>query len=112
MRILYVINTGQVGGMQRHVLCLMRALKGIAETAVVLNTELDSEIVSMFENEGCKVYRLRGRSGHDWRIIGRFRRILKEFQPDVIHVHGIPLFCLIYLAICNRSISRHKNHRL
>lgn len=104
MRILYVINTGQVGGMQRHVLCLMRVLKGVAETAVVLNTELDSEIVPMFENEGCKVYRLRGRSGHDWRIVGRFHRILKEFQPDVIHAHGIPLFALIYLAIWKRSI--------
>lgn len=107
MRILYVINTGQVGGMQRHVLCLMRALKGVgvAETAVVLNTELDSEIVLMFENKGCKVYRLCGRSGHDWRIVCRFHQILKEFQPDVIHAHGIPLFLLIYLAIWKRSIS-------
>ena len=50
MKVLYVINTGLVGGLQRHVLCLMEALKGIADTAVVINTEINPQLVPMFQN--------------------------------------------------------------
>ena len=104
MKILYVINTGLVGGLQRHVMCLMESLKGVADTAVAINTEYDPALVPMFEERGLKVYRLRGRSGHDWRIAGRFRSILNDFKPDVIHAHGLPLFCLVHLCLFRRRI--------
>ena len=104
MRILYVINTGLVGGLQRHVLCLMESLKGIAETAVVINTEIEPQVVDMFAGKGMKVYRLHGKSGHDWRIVGLFRKVIQDFKPDIIHAHGLPLFCLIYLCLFNRRI--------
>ena len=104
IKILYVINTGLVGGLQRHVLCLMESLKGIADTAVVINTEIDPQLVPMFENKGVKIYRLHGKSGHDWWIVGRFRKVLKDFKPDIIHAHGLPLFCLFYLCLFHRNI--------
>ena len=103
MKILYVINTGLVGGLQRHVVCLMESLKDIAETAVVINTEIDPQLVPMLEDRGGKVYRLHGKSGHDWRIVRRFRKVLSDFKPDVIHAHGLPLFCLFYLCLVHRK---------
>ena len=105
MKVLYIINTGLVGGLQRHVLCLMESLKGVAETAVVINAEIESQVVDMFANSGLKVYRLCGRSGHDWRIVGRFRKALQDFKPDIIHAHGLPVFCLLYLCLFNRRVS-------
>ena len=104
MRILYVINTGLIGGMQRHVLCLMESLRGVAETAVAINTEIDPAIIPFFENAGEKVYRLYGKSGHDWRIMWRFRDVLRDFEPDVVHAHGIPLFVLLSLFVFARRI--------
>ena len=104
MKVLYVINTGLVGGLQRHVLCLMETLKGIAETAVVINTEIEPQVVDMFVAKGLKVYRLNGKSGHDWRIVKRFRKVLQAFRPDIIHAHGLPIFCLFYLCIFHRNI--------
>ena len=104
LKILFVINTGLVGGLQRHVLCLMESLKGIAKTAVVINTEIEPQLIPMFEDRGIKVYRLHGKSGHDWRIIGRFRKVLSDFKPDIIHAHGLPFFCLFYLYLFHRKI--------
>lgn len=101
MRILYVINTGLMGGLQMHVKCLMQALKGIAETVVAINVEIDPQLLSTFEQEGLKVYRLGGRSGHDWRVVGRFKKVLTDFKPDVIHAHGLPFFCAVWL-LCSR----------
>ena len=111
MKILYVINDGIVGGLQKHVLCLMEALKGIAETALIINIKRDSQLIPMFEERGLKVYLLDGKSGHDWRIIGRFRKALLDFNPDIIHAHVLPLFCLLYLVFsCHRIPLMHSLH--
>lgn len=97
MRVLYVVNEALMGGIQRHVLCLMQSLQGVADTAVVFNVESDASVIRMFEDEGLKVYRLKGRSGHDPRIVGRFRRVLADFRPDVIHAHVLPVLVLFAL---------------
>lgn len=107
MKVLYVINTGQMGGLQMHVKCLMESLAGVVETAVAINTEIDPKAVSLFEDAGFKVYRLKGKSGHDWRVVGRFKKILEDFQPDVIHAHGLPFFVAIWFLwkklFCSQS---------
>ena len=97
MRVLYVVNEALMGGIQRHVLCLMQSLRGVADTAVVFNVESDASVIRMFEDEGLKVYRLKGRSGHDLQIVGRFRRVLADFRPDVIHAHVLPVLVLFAL---------------
>ena len=110
MRVLYVINTGLVGGLQAHVKCLMQSLAGVAETAVAINTEIDPKVVQMFEEAGLNVYRLRGQSGHDWRVIGRFKRVLADFKPDVIHAHGLPFFCAVWLFFHRHAPIIHSLH--
>ena len=97
MKVLYVVNEALMGGIQRHVLCLMQSLQGVADTAVVFNVESDASVIRMFEDAGLKVYRLKGRSGHDLRIVGRFRRVLADFCPDVIHAHVLPVLVLLAL---------------
>lgn len=99
MRILYIINTGIVGGLQKHVLCLMQSLCGIAETAVVLNAVSDPHTVGLFADNGQKTYLLNGKSGHDPRIISRFDEIVRDFKPDVIHAHGLPMILAIAMLI-------------
>lgn len=95
MKILYVINDGIAGGLQRHVLCLMQSLRGIAETAVAINSEAGPACADLFKGE--KVYRLHGKSGHDPKIIGAFRKILDDFNPDVVHAHGLPLLVAVWI---------------
>lgn len=110
VRVLYVINTGQVGGLQAHVRCLMQSLQGVAETAVVINAEIDPKLIPMFEDAGLKVYRLGGRNGHDLRVVGRFKRVLEDFKPDVIHAHGLPFFCAVWLMFNKRVPLLHSLH--
>lgn len=97
MKVLYIVNEALMGGLQRHVLCLMQSLRGVADTAVVFNVESDASVIRMFEDEGLRVYRLKGRSGHDWRIVGRFCRVLEDFRPDVIHAHVMPILVMVAL---------------
>ena len=97
LRVLYVINTGLLGGLQAHVKCLMQSLADVAETAVVINTEIDPKVVSLFEDAGLKLYRLRGTSGHDWRVVGRFKKVLEDFKPDVVHAHGLPFLVAVWM---------------
>ncbi len=104
MRVLYIINTGLIGGLQRHVLCLMESLKGIADTAVVINTEIEPQVVDLFADNGMKLYRLHGKSGHDLRIVLRLHKILQDFKPDIVHAHGLPLYGLFYFCLFRRSI--------
>lgn len=110
MRVLYVINTGVIGGLQRHVLCLMQSLTGFVETAVVLNTEIDPDVVPWFQNAGMKVYRLKGTSGHDWQVVGRFKRVLEDFKPDIIHAHGLPFFITVWLMLHKHVPILHSLH--
>ena len=122
MRILYVINTGLIGGLQRHVLCLMQCLcaqgervngervkgEGVngervkgpsAEVAVAINAVTDPRVVEMFEKERLKVYLLGGKSGHDLRVVGRFKKVLEDFKPDVIHAHGLPIVVGLWMLL-------------
>lgn len=93
-----------MGGLQNHVLCLMKSLYGVVEMALVVNVELDPRVTSKFEGEGLKVYRLGGTSGHDWRIFMRFGKIVSDFNPDLIHAHGMPFLVLVWLNVFKRGI--------
>ena len=95
MRILYLINAGIMGGRERHVMTLVKSLPKVIQYCVCAVSA--GEATDKMFAEGLNVRVLGGRNGHDFRIVPRFVRLLREFKPDIIHAHSaalIPYFIL------------------
>lgn len=83
MRVLYISDRWK-GGIVSHVKCLTECL----------SPEVERFVIGFGGDEG-----FAGRSGHDWREWFQIRRVIKAFEPDVIHFHTNPLFMELYVKL-------------
>lgn len=97
MRILYITDGGP-GGVSSHVRCLTQCLKGVAEVMVCITYGSDA-LKKMLDEDGTPYCWCRCRNGHDLRLLLKVRRLIKEFRPEVIHFHDIPLFVVLYVKM-------------
>ncbi len=88
MRILYISDRGS-GGIKNHVQCLRRCLPQ------------DVGCYTIGEDEP-----FTGASGHSFAEWKQIRRVVKNFKPDVIHLHTLPLLMCLYLRLFARRIPR------
>lgn len=103
MKVLYVLDRGIFGGIQRHTQCLANCLKDVCDVAVCIVGDRGPLYDQMLADGVC-VYALDCRNGHDWKLFGRFERILKEFKPDIIHAQVLPAFCRLWLRLRHPEI--------
>ncbi len=86
LRVLMLINSGRMGGLERHVHCLAKCLDGVASVRVCAVSA--GPATDAMAADGVAVDVLGGASGHDLRIVGPFLRVMRSFRPDVVHVHS------------------------
>ena len=92
MKILYVITLPQIGGAQVHLLTLVtELLKREHEAAVVVGAA--GWLTEQLEERGiqCVVLPTLRREiapACDFAALWRLRRIIKEYQPDLVHCHS------------------------
>jgi len=103
MRILYIIDRGILGGIQRHVQCLANCLCKEHEVAICIVGDL-GPLGEQLQNEGLRLFALHGRNGHDFAILPRFEKMIREFRPDVIHGHVMPILGSFWLRFFHREI--------
>ncbi len=101
MKVLYILPTGLMGGMERHVRCLALALRGAAECRVLIIGD-EGPLGRTMRADGIDVVALGCRNGHDWRIFPRLHRVLREFRPDVVHAQNPILFPSLYFKSVDR----------
>ena len=88
MRILMVTGNGRLlDGINRHVLMVSGGLQARGVEVAVCTVAAHGELAEALEARGIRVFALGCASGHDWRLIGRFWKVMREFRPDVVHVH-------------------------
>lgn len=109
MRILYLIDRGIMGGLQRHTQCLAECLKDEHEVVVCVYG-CGGPVVDSMRAAGLDVRVLGGKSGHDLVALPKFARLLKTFRPDVIHAHMLGFLPLVYLALFARKIPLVLSH--
>lgn len=97
MKVLYIIGHGGFGGIERHVQGILQSIDLATIAPALCVTMEDGPISQEIAKSGIPVTILHGRNGHDLRIIPKFRRLLKEFQPDIIHAHEMQLLVLLSL---------------
>ncbi len=85
-----------MGGLERHVQCLAQSLPKEVESLICV-TGCDGAASEAMRDAGLNVVTLGCSSGHDLRLLPRFRRVMKEFKPDVVHGHSVALLASVYL---------------
>ena len=96
-RVLQVVPSLRPGGAERMMMHLLLGLESSHYTVagVSLGSRQDSDLERIADDARVDMYYLGKRRGFDSRTFLRFDRILREFQPDVVHVH---LNALLYAA--------------
>jgi glycosyltransferase involved in cell wall biosynthesis len=97
MKIIHVINSGEIGGTQTCVLALSIGMKRLGHDVELVCRGKGGAIVEKFEQNGIPVTSLGARSGHDLKATVRLRRSLRKSAPDLVHFHGLPILAPIAL---------------
>jgi len=87
MRILY-ISDRQDGGILRHVKCLRECLPSEVECYEIGHGGTEE---------------FAGRNGHDIREWFQIRRIIGEFNPDIVHFHIPALMMMLYVRLFSKA---------
>jgi glycosyltransferase involved in cell wall biosynthesis len=115
IRVLEILATLKRAGAERMAVSLACRLDPIRfETGVVsLYDVFDGGFEPELEAAGVPVWHLGKRPGLDIRMIPRLRRVMREFQPDVIHTHSYVLRYSLPAGLAMRkSAMVHTVHNL
>ena len=98
-------NSSLLDGINRHILNVAPVLNSfegseIAVCSVMASGDLHEELGKM----GVKTYALGFPHGHSLGIIGAFKRVLKDFRPDIIHSHVMSLMQRFYCSYADSNI--------
>lgn len=106
-RVLFISNsTSLADGISRHILTLCRYFidhRDSLEIAVCL-TYRRGDLTKALEEAGVKVYSLDASSGHSLEIFGKFRKVMDDFRPTVVHSHVMALGVKVVLSWFYRNV--------
>lgn len=91
MRVAHIIKATRIAGAERHLVTLLPALRSRGvDVKLFLLVEPDKpvdELVAELDARGVPVERVIIRRHVDPGLIGRLRRVLRDFKPDIVHTH-------------------------
>jgi len=97
-------NSSLMDGINRHILTIAPTINSFQDCEVAVCTVYPrAELNEALEREGVRSFSLNAVSGHDWRIFGAFYKVMREFNPDIIHSHVMALNEKIMLSTIFRS---------
>ena len=93
MRVLHVVPDLMPYGVENMVASLLRSLdRARFQTGVIsLYAEPPGGLDDSLRDAGVRLYHLGKRRGLDLRMYPRIMRVLREFQPDILHTHNYVL---------------------
>ena len=79
MKVLMFVACGGLGdGINRHVQMITRGLRARGAEVAVCSLWARGEFLEALEAEGVPTFSLGGVSGHGWRALWRFARVVRE----------------------------------
>ena len=85
MRVLFIISDLDLGGAQKQVVEISRQLVRHGHDACIFTLNNVVPRSKDLEGSGVELIVEQKRSKLDWRVLGRLRRCIEEWRPDVIH---------------------------
>lgn len=99
-------NSSLMDGINRHILTISTALNSKENLEVVVCTvNPKGELNEALEKHGIKTYSLNAANGHDWHILKSFYRVIKTYQPDIVHIHVMAIMERIISSLFFRRIN-------
>lgn len=106
MKILMLTNESTLmDGINRHILAISVSLnrrEGIE--VAVCSAQPEGDLHAALQKEGVKTYALGFPNGHNLGIIPAYTRVLREFRPDIVHCHIIPIMVRIVSSVSFRHL--------
>lgn len=97
-------NSSLMDGINRHILTVAPAVNRLQGYEVAVCSVFPrAELAESLDREGVRTFSLYASSGHDLKIFYRFYKIMREYQPDIIHSHVMALYEKILLSALFRS---------
>lgn len=92
VRVLHVIAclglNGRTGGTEYGIIKLVNGLpRDHVESGVCSTIDADPTFIELL-GPHVRYYQCGKREGNDWRLVGRLRRVMREFRPDIVHTHA------------------------
>ena len=92
-------NSSLMDGINRHILTIAPVINKYFDCEVAVCTVFPrAELVDALEKEGVTTFSLNASSGHDVSVFRSFNKIMREYNPDIIHSHVIALYEKILLS--------------
>lgn len=85
-------NSSLMDGINRHILAVSQGLKAKGVEVAVCTVHPEGELAAELDAHDIRCYSLGCTHGHAWRIVTRYRRVIKDFKPDIVHIHVMALF--------------------
>lgn len=120
-KILLITNRLVIGGPSRHVAMLAKALQRNYEVLVVGGSAAPGEVLALELFEGLNnnpilIYELSRKLSlsRDYMVYRRIRKIIQEFQPDIVHTHTSKVGALGRYAAKKEGVNKiiHSYHGL
>jgi len=110
-RILRIVNSMDIGGLERGVYNLTLKLEQDNFQHVFCCLNKKGHFGEELEKKGIKFYELHKKKGLGLNLIPKIRRIIKKEKPDIIHTHNTDPFQLGTLASLGLNVIRvHTDH--
>lgn len=98
-------NSSLLDGINRHILNIAPVLNSFDGMEVrVCSIMPGGELHEELDKAGVKSYSLGFPNGHQVGIISAFRRVVKDFRPDIVHSHVMSIMQRFYLSYFARDI--------
>ena len=99
MRILMLTTENSLAdGINRHIVEISNGLSKIGVEVAVCTTHTGGDFARKLAEAGIRTYALGCGNGHDIRLLWRFRHVMREFKPDIVHIHVMALMERLYLS--------------
>ena len=97
-------NSSLMDGINRHILTVAPVISKYEGCEVAVCTVFPKgALVEELERGGVRTFSLNASSGHDISIFRAFNKIMRDYNPDIIHSHVIALYEKILLSTLYRS---------
>ncbi|HUT59595.1 MAG TPA: glycosyltransferase [Phycisphaerae bacterium] len=111
LRVLHVILTGHLGGIESHVRSLVLAQQGGGVQAEVVCCLREGDVSSDLVRSGVPMHCCGCESGHSVSLPLRLMRVISQVEPDILHFHSLPVLGAL-VARVSRTVSVYTLHLL
>lgn len=107
MRILMTTtNSSLMDGINRHILSIAPSLNAMPDVEVAVCTTFRvGELNKSLEQQGVRCFALNAESGHSFCVLANFLHVMREFKPNLLHIHVLPLFARVIIHFFYQKVS-------